>query len=65
MSRFSTTNLGYVLEINIFGRDFSNLRYLKDTWKSVVWLQVVANGHQNTKTTEDEEVYILNKWQSN
>ena len=25
------------------------------------YLKIVANGHQHTKTTEDEKVYILNK----
>ena len=25
------------------------------------YLKIVTNGHQHTKTTEDEKVYILNK----
>ena len=36
---FSTVNLAYVPEINIVGRDYSNLRHLKE---SVMGLQVRA-----------------------
>ena len=39
LSLFSTVNLAYVPEINIVGRDYSNLRHLKE---SVMGLQVRA-----------------------
>ena len=52
-----------VQEINIFGRDYSNLEYLK---KRVIGPQVRPFNKCNKwtpvwKTTEDEEVYVLNK----
>ena len=39
LSLFSTVNLAYVPEINIVGRDYSNLRHLKE---SVMGQQVRA-----------------------
>ena len=39
LSIFSTVNLAYVPEINIVGRDYSNLRHLKE---SVMGQQVRA-----------------------
>ena len=64
LSVFSTISLAYVLEINIFGRNYSNLRHLK---KSVMGLPVKTFKSCNKwipvykEEYEDEEVYILNK----
>ena len=53
---FSTINLAYVQEINIFGRDYSNLRLQAKTFKSCnKWTPLYKEIY------EDEEVYILNK----
>ena len=45
LSLFFTLNFAYVLEINIFGRDYSNLRHLKK--KRVMGLQVRAFKNYN------------------
>ena len=53
---FSTINLAYVLEINIFGRDYSNLRLQAKAFKSCnKWTPVYKEEY------EDEEVSISNK----
>ena len=64
LSLFSTIRLAYVLKINIFGKDYSNLRNLKKCNMDckLKHLKTVTNGHRYTKTTEDEEVYVLNNY---
>ena len=56
LSLFSTINIAYVLGINIFGTDYSNLRLQAKTFKSCNKLTPVYK-----EEYEDEEVYILNE----
>ena len=63
LSLFSTINLAYVQEINIFGGGYSVLRHLNNVYwdcKLEHW-KIATHGHQYTKPTEDEEGFALNK----
>ena len=53
LSLFSTINLAYIQEINIFENNYSNLRHLKKS-NGLKFLRIARNGHQLTKTAEDK-----------
>ena len=59
MSLFFTTNPTYIHEINIFQKDYLDLKHLKKFSGDckLEHLKIVRNGHQHTWTTENEEVF--------